>query len=665
LSDSVIYASIFASVFLAYFPALNGGVLWDDSSHITRPDLQTLHGLWRIWTDLTATQQYYPLLHTTFWVEHRIWGDAVLGYHLTNLVLHATSACLVASIGRRLSLPGAWLAAFVFALHPVCVEAVAWISEQKTTLSAVLFLASALVYLLFDTTRKRSHYFFAATAFVAAVLTKTVTATLPAALLVVLWWKYGRLAWKRDALPLAPWFFFGASAGIFTAWVEWRLLGARGADFDLNTVQRVLLAGRVICYYASKVIWPSDLMFTYPRWSIDAHVWWQYLFPGVVLVTAGGLWFVARRTRGPLAGMLFFCGTLFPVLGFLNVYPFRFSYIADHFQYLAMLGIILPAASGLILATRRVSSAAGSSRLVPAILVLVLAILSWRQSEIYTDEETLYRSTLARNPNSWMAHHNLAKVLAERPGGLPEAIAEYEASLQIYPDFAETHNNLGNALSRIPGRLPEAVREIERAVRLDPGYAHGHYNLANVLIRIPGRAPEAVAEYQAAVRLNPNLVEAHHNLGIALSQIPGRLPDAIREYQAALQIDPGLAEAHNDLGKALSEIPGRQADGLAECNEAIRMKPNLPAAYNNIGNILSNMPGRLLDAIAAYQNALRIAPGYAEAHNNLGSALAQSGRLPDAIAEFKIALQINPRFADARANLESAVLLSEHPAARH
>jgi len=664
LGQAARYGLIFVSIFLAYFPVLQGGLLWDDSSHITRPDLRSLHGLWRIWTELTATQQYYPLLHSAFWIEHRIWGDAMLGYHLTNLVLHATAACLVATIARRLLLPGAWLAAFVFALHPVGVEAVAWISEQKSTLSAVLFLASALVYLRFDTSRKRLHYCLGAALFVMAILAKTVTATLPAALLVVLWWKYGCLGWRRDVLPLIPWFVFGASAGLFTAWVEWRFVGARGSDFDLSFLDRLLLGGRVICFYAAKVIWPADLIFTYPRWSIDAHVLWQYLFPALVIASAAGLWFVARRSRGPLAGMLFFCGTLFPVLGFLNVYPFRFSYVADHFQYLASLGIILPATSGLIVATRQLSSGAAGRSLILATLVIVLGVLSWRQSEVYTDEETLYRSTLARNPNSWMAHHNLAKVLADRPGGLPEAIAEYEASLRIYPDFAETHNNLGNALSQIPGRLPDAARELERAVQLDPEYAHGRYNLANVLSRIPGKAPEAVAEYQAALRIIPNFAEAHHNLGITLAQMPGRLPDAIREYQVALQIDPGLAEGHNDLGKALSEMAGRLGDGLAECNEAIRINPNFPAAYNNIGIILSRMPGRLPDAIAAYQNALRIAPGYAEAHNNLGSALAQSGRLLDAIAEFKIALKIAPGFADARVNLESALALSGRPAAR-
>ena len=156
LRDAALWTSILCATLLAYLPALRGGLLWDDNMHVTRADLRSLHGLWRIWFDLGATQQYYPLLHSAFWLEHRIWGDAVLGYHLANVTLHALSACLVVLIVRRLALPGAWLAGFLFALHPVCVEAVAWISEQKSTLSGVFCLAAALAYLHFDRSRRKS-----------------------------------------------------------------------------------------------------------------------------------------------------------------------------------------------------------------------------------------------------------------------------------------------------------------------------------------------------------------------------------------------------------------------------------------------------------------------------------------------------------------------------
>jgi hypothetical protein len=187
---------IAVSVVVAYWPALNGGLVWDDAGHITRPDLRSLYGLWRIWAELGATQQYYPALHSAFWLEHRLWGDALVGYHLTNVFLHGTSAWLVLLIVRRLALPGGLLAALIFALHPVCVESVAWISEQKNTLSAALYLASA-PYLSFDATRRRSSYVAASALFVLALLSKTVVAALPGLLLVIFWWQRGRIGWKR------------------------------------------------------------------------------------------------------------------------------------------------------------------------------------------------------------------------------------------------------------------------------------------------------------------------------------------------------------------------------------------------------------------------------------------------------------------------------------
>jgi tetratricopeptide (TPR) repeat protein len=690
--DAAIWASIFCATLTAYWPALRGGLVWDDASHVTKPALQSLHGLWQIWFDLAATQQYYPLLHSVFWMEHRIWGDAVLGYHLTNIILHAASACLVVLIVRRLSLPGASLAGLVFALHPVCVEAVAWISEQKSALSGVLYLGSALVYLRFDRSRHRPHYLWALGLFVLALLSKTVTATLPAALLVVFWWRRGRLGFRQDVRPLLPWFALSAAAGLFTAWVERTYIGARGADFALTWTERLLLAGRAIWFYAGKVMWPAELVFTYPRWKIDAGVWWQYLFPAGVLAAAMGLWLLARRHRSPLAGFLFFTGTLFPVLGFLNVYPFIFSYVADHFQYLASLGIVIPMTSALALGAKRVRLGKPAMVVLPGALLAALGTLTWRQSGIYRDAETLYRATLARNPASWMAHTNLGVALAETPSRLPEAIAEYHAALRLKPDDAQTHTNLGNALAQTPGRLPEAVAEFRTALRLKPDSVQTHNDLGVVLSQIPGRLPDAIAEFKAALRLKPEYAEAHDNLGVALSQIPGRLPDAIvefrtalrikqdypdarnnlaralaqtpgglpgaiAEYEAALRANADDADTHNNLGFALAQMPGRLPDAIAEFQAALRIKPDYVDAHSNLGNALSQMPGRLPDAIAEFRAALRLRPNDAETHNDLGVDLAQlPGQLPEAIAEFQAALRIKPDYVDARENLANALM---------
>ena len=283
-----------------------------------QPALRSWHGLYRIWFDLGATQQYYPLLHSVFWIEHKFWGDATLGYHLVNILLHAMAALMVAAVLRRLEVPGAYLAAAIFALHPVRVESVAWITELKNTLSAVFYLGAAMLYLRFDQERKKPYYAGALVLFVLGLLSKTVTATLPAALLVIFWWQRGRLSWKRDVLPLVPFFVLGAAAGLFTAWVERKLIGAEGAAFDLTFIERFLIAGRVIWFYLGKLFWPADLIFIYPRWHVNQAVWWQYLFPAAALLLAAVLWGLRRRWRGPLAGLLFFRWNAVPGAGFLQ-----------------------------------------------------------------------------------------------------------------------------------------------------------------------------------------------------------------------------------------------------------------------------------------------------------------------------------------------------------
>lgn len=615
LRDAGLGALMLCAAVFAYLPALRGGLLWDDNMHVTRADLRSLHGLWRIWFDLGATQQYYPLLHSAFWLEHRLWGDAVLGYHLTNVVLHAVSASLVVMIVRRLSLPGAWLAGFVFVLHPVCVEAVAWISEQKSTLSGVFYLAAALLYFNFDRTRRKSQYFAALALFVLALMSKTVTATLPAAILVVFWWQRGRLDWRRDVLPLVPWLAVGASAGLFTAWVEStpRLIGAQGPQYALTWLQRLLLAGRVPWFYAWKVLWPADLMFTYPHWKVDSGDFLQYLFPLGLAALAVGLGLLARRNRGPLAGFLFFVGTLFPALGFLNVYPFRYSYVADHFQYLAMLGIVVPIAVWLTGFAGRIPQRKIAAIALPALLLTTLAAATRQQSGMYRDYETLFRETLARNPDSSFLHNNLGVVLMST-GREREAAGEFEAAVRLTPDSADYHVNLGLALAQLPGRVADAVTEYQTALRLDPNFPAAHLNLGLAFTSMPGRMREAIAEYRKATS----------------------------DYQTATQNEPNLWQAHFNLGLAYGQMAGHEAEAISEYQTALRMKPDSAPAHFHLGNTFHKM-GRLPEAIAEYQASLSIDPGVPEVHYELAYALAQiPGRVPEAIAECRKMLLLKP-----------------------
>jgi tetratricopeptide (TPR) repeat protein len=641
LGEAWMALSIACAAVFAYYPALTGRFLWDDDRHVTGPQLQTVHGLWRIWFDLGATQQYYPLLHSAFWIEHGLWGDTVLGYHLANVTFHTMAAILVVLIVRRLSLPGAWLAGLIFALHPVCVESVAWISEQKNTLSAVFYLSAAYFYLDFDKTRRTRLYWLATFLFVLALLTKTVTATLPAALLVVFWWQRGTLHWKKDAAPLLPWFGIGAGAGVFTAWVERKFIGAEGANFALTLGQKCLLAPRIIWFYFAKLIWPSDLIFVYPRWTVDAAAWWQYMFPVGIVIVAAALIFLARQQRGPMAGFLFFAGTLFPVLGFVNIYPFVYSYVADHFDYLASLGIIVPAAVGITLIPMR-----PVAPILAAAVVGVLWILSWNQCSMYVDAETLYRETLARNPECWFAANNLGAQLLDSSGGLPEAIRLLDTSVRLKPGYPQAHNNLGMAFSRLPGRLPEAIREFEAAVRIQPNYLQARNNLGVALLRT-SRTAEAVSQFQAALRIDPNYAEAHNNLGNALAL--DHADAAIVEYRAALRLNPDYAEVHYDLANTLSDMAGRSEEAIAEYQAALRARPDYPEARNNLGLLFARLPNRLPDAIAEFRAAVQLQPSFAEAHLNLAMALSRSPRgVAEAIAESETALRIRPDFMRAR-----------------
>jgi len=614
--DGILFAiGLGIALLFAYWPALNGAMLWDDDAHVTKPGLRSLEGLIRIWTEPGATQQFYPLLHSVFWLEHRLWGDTVLGYHLVNLLQHGLAAWLVFCLVRRLQLPGAALAAGVWALHPVSVESVAWISEQKNTLSAVLYLGAALCYLRFDVSRRRGLYGAALGLFVLALLTKTVTATLPAALLVVFWWQRGRLELRRDVVPLLPWFGLGAGSGLFTAWMEHSFIGAQGADFVLGPVERVLLAGRAVCFYLGKLVWPADLVFIYPRWTIDAAAAWQYAFPLAVGLLGIALAWRARRRRGPLAAYLLFGGTLFPALGFLNVYPFLFSFVADHFQYLASLAIIVPAA-GLL--TRLVAPLPAAGRMaLGAALLLVLAGLSRTQAGQYADAETLYRTILRANPDCWLAHNNLGNLASRRADGAAEAASLYAEVVRLRPDMADAHYNLANALARLPDRAADAARHYETALRLQPDLVEARNHYGNLLARDPARAADAIAQFRAALRLNPDFAEVHNNLGNLLVRLPGRRAEAISHYETAVRLNPDFADAHYNLAVAAAREPGGRDRALAAFAAALRLRPDLAEAHFGYGVLLFEDPARRAEADEHFAATLRLRPDWIAARRHI------------------------------------------------
>jgi Flp pilus assembly protein TadD len=578
--------------FLAYLPAITtGGFIWDDNAHVTNdPLLLSLQGLCLIWTKVGpahgGTPQYYPLTFSVFWAEYHLFQLRPLGYHLVNVLLHAVNAILAWRILKRLRVPGALLAAAIFAVHPVCVESVAWISELKNVLSGLCYLLSLLYYIRFlgiepapqpavkpssrsvgakkHRTPAEPHnrywpfYFLSVFLFFCALGGKSVTASLPAVILLILWWKTERIGWK-NLLLLLPMLLASAGLGLATAGIEKYQVGANGAAWSLTPLEHLLVAGRILCFYAGKLIWPFKLMFIYPRWEIDQAVWWQYLFPLAAAVVAVSLWSMRKKTgRGPLAAALFFAVTLAPVLALLNVYPMLFSYVADHYQYLASLGPIALFSAGATSAWSRLRSRADTglmrtAMLLAGALLLALGLLTWRQAGIYKNGDQVWNDTIKKNPGCWMAYNNLGISLA-RQGKVEEAIAQYREALRLKPDYVEAHMNLGLKLSG-QGKLEEAIAQYREALRLVPGFTGAHYDLGVALAR-QGKFQEAIVQYCEVLRLKPDYAEARNAWGVALAE-QGKVEEAIVQYREALRLKPDYAEARDNLQTASGFIGKR------------------------------------------------------------------------------------------------------------
>lgn len=516
-------ATLVALTVIAYLPAIAGQFVWDDDDYVLNNlTLRSLAGLGAIWLDPSATPQYYPLVHTSFWIEYRLWGLSPAGYHVTNILLHAAGACVLWRVLHLLELRGAWLVAMIFAIHPVHVESVAWITERKNVLSGVLYLAAMLTYLPLAidmrdeaSAPRRRRYMLAYVFFLLALLSKSVTATLPAALLLLIAWKRGRVR-RADIWPLVPFFFTGVIAGLTTIWLERHYVGAEGVDWQLSFLERCVIAGRALWFYAQKIVWPMDLMFIYPRWRIDASDPGQLVFPVAVVGVLLALWLTRHRIgSGPLTAVLLFAGTLFPALGFFDVFPMRYSFVADHFQYLASIALITLGVGVIArLVEERAPGRAGAARAAAMVIVVVLATLTWRQCHVYADHETLWRDTVRQDPASWMGHTSLGALLGQR-GVLTEAETHYREAVRLNPNFAIAHVNLGGLLAN-QGRFTEAIPHMREAVRLEPRSLTNHVSLGRALM-YSGHTDEAIVWFRRAVAGWPEDADARALLEAALA----------------------------------------------------------------------------------------------------------------------------------------------------
>jgi tetratricopeptide (TPR) repeat protein len=666
--DWIIVLLLFAALLLVYYPALHGGFLWDDNTYISaNRTLLTRAGLRAIWLDPSATCQYYPLSFTFFWTIYHFFGLNPLGYHLVTLLLHGVAAVLFWQVLERLRVRGALLAAAIFALHPVNVMSVAWMTELKNTLSCSLALGAAWAYVRFadlgvyeresveNASSKQTPwrwYILSLVLFQLAMLAKTAVSFLPASLLLVVWWQRPRIT-RRDLLSLIPMLGISVGMGAFTIYIERHAGGASGAEFTIGFLDRVLISGRSFWFYLGKLVWPNPLIFIYPRWKLDAGQWWQWLYPLATLAALSAAW-IARRRIGKglfVALMHFYISTSMLVL-MVVLYMMRYSFVADHWQYFGSLSIIALIASGITRAMDRLGEpwAKALEMGVGIVLVLGLGALTWAQTAMYTDIETLWRTTIADNPECWMAHNNLGLLLIHQ-GRAQEAIAQYRAAFQVNPTYADAHSNLGNALNN-EGRTEEAIAEFREALRINPNYADAYNNLGIALFQ-QGHFEDAIAQYRESLRINPGNAAAHNNLANALFE-QGRVDEAIAQYGEALQINPDIAQAHYNLGQALFGR-GRTEEAIAHYRESLRINTANAGAHSALGDALFRQ-GQIDEAIAQYRGAIAINPADAQTQNNLGFALFKQGQIDQAIAEYRRALEIDPNDVQAHINLGNALL---------
>src|SRR6266571_4961876 len=604
-----------ALTIFAYRPAWNGGFVWDDDVYITNNELLTApDGLRRIWFSLDSPSQYFPLVYSTFRIEHALWGLNPTGYHWVNLLLHVANALLVWRVLARLNVPGAWLAGAVFALHPVQVESVAWITERKNVLMVFFFLLTVLAWLAFvdeRTKRPWSFYVLALILYILALSAKATACTLPAALFLILWLQKKAINWKR-IFEILPFLVLGLAMGLLAMWWERYHQGpSRAAITFLSPIERILVASRAVWFYLSKLIWPSNLTFIYPKWNISpAHpLDYAWLLAGVVLCAV--IYFARRYVgRGVEVAAAFFVATLSPVLGFIMLYTFRYTFVADHYQYLACIGPIALVSAGLV----NLADTFKKSRVViltaALCIVTVLAILAWRQAAMYGNIETLWRTTLARNPGCWMAH-----------------------------------NNLGSALLG-KGEVDEAILYCEKAVAKEPNDPDAQVALANALLQ-KKRIDDAIVHYQKAVAMRSDYFLARYGLGHALLE-KGQLSAAIEHCRAALLIRPGNPDCHTILAIALDES-GHSVEAIQHYERALEISPQSVSALNNLAWLLATCPDVSLrngaraiqlaqqaDQFSGGTNAVvlrTLAAGYAEA-GQFGKAI-ESGRAATRVAQMQ------------------------------
>ncbi|TAM39844.1 tetratricopeptide repeat protein [bacterium] len=504
--------------FLIYAPSLGNGFIWDDDTNLYKnPWIQTTGGLKDIWLS-NKIYQYYPVNFTSFWLEHKLWGLNPSGYHAVNLILHILNVLLVFWVVRKLYARLAFPVALLFAVHPIQVETVAWITERKNLLSLFFFLSAILAYLRFDFTRRIRDYLFTVAMFAFALLSKPVAVCFIFFPALYKWWRDGKVTRREFRLSVIL-----AAIGLFialhTLYLEFYQVGARGSDFGLSFLERFILSARIMLFYPYKIIFPFDFVFFYPRWEVNANLWWQWLFSLAVILIAGALFIYRKKIgRGALALLIFYMISIFPVLGFLNVYGMKFSYVADHFSYLSTPALLLLICAGITFLSDRLKtkltflSSMAYKILIRGIFIIIIIYMCGKSiglTKNYKNEKALWSNLVKDSPRCLVAYDSLAEEY--RNIGEKEKVLDlYKKAVVINPAAQEAYYNLGNAYCDL-GRNEDAIKAYERAIEINPGYLQALNNLASTYADL-GQTARAIEIWNKAVQIDPGFAIAHFNL---------------------------------------------------------------------------------------------------------------------------------------------------------
>ena len=649
------------AIVLAYLPVWWAGYIWDDDKMLTaNPVIVGPLGLKEIWT--TSAANFYPLVLTTLWVEHALWGLQPLPYHLANVLMHGACAIVLWRVLRSLTVPDAWLGTALWALHPMQVETVAWVTELKNTQSCLFYLLSIhfFVECLKNSSPKgksagRWSYAVMLLSAALAMASKSSTVILPLVLCLCAWWIEGRWNWRTFAKTL-PVFLISIADSLLSM----RMLRGEIDDpiWIRSWPEKLATAGDVIWFYLGKLSWPHPLVPVYSRWKIDADDWTSYLPLLAVIIVLFVLWLKRGTWSRPVFfAFAYFIVALLPVLGLVNFGYMGYSFVADHFQYLASMGPLALAGALIARGTAFIFAGRPGLQAIPAAGILsVFAFLTWQQCRVYQNARTLWTYTLSWNSECWAAYYNLGLFLFEN-GQVDDAITHYEKALEIQPNFWKAHNNLGDALLQ-KGQVEEAMSHFRRALELHPSLGEAQNNIGNALLKV-GNVDDAVAAFQKAVDLSPNNAVMHNDFGLALAK-KGQMDAALDQFQKAVTIDPLNADAQYDLGNALQSAK-RGPEAIEHYREALRIKPDYVEVHDNLGNALLG-EGLAQDAIEQFKQSLAANPNDARAHNSMAAALVRLGRVGEAITEVETALKIDPNYASAQANLKQLQAIQKRTA---